>query len=128
MISLNKVLVPVDFSEPSRKAVTYGLTLAGQFNAGLILAHIVPESSALLYAIPTQLLEIEKEQYAKAAAEIRNLVPTEYTAKVEPSNDRQDRQHRTGVARNCSRGKHRCRRDGHTWPAAPEPLVHRIRD
>jgi nucleotide-binding universal stress UspA family protein len=82
MISLNKVLVPVDFSEPSRKAVTYGLTLAGQFNARLILAHIVPESSALLYAIPTQLLEIEKERYAKAAAEIRNLVPTEYTAKV----------------------------------------------
>jgi nucleotide-binding universal stress UspA family protein len=82
MISLNKVLVPVDFSEPSRKAVTYGLTLAGQFNASLILAHIVPESSALLYAIPTQLLEIDKEQYAKAAAEIRNLVPTEYTAKV----------------------------------------------
>ena len=82
MISLNKVLVPVDFSEPSRKAVTYGLTLAGQFNARLILAHIVPESSALLYAIPTQLLEIEKEQYAKAVAEIRNLVPTEYTAKV----------------------------------------------
>jgi nucleotide-binding universal stress UspA family protein len=82
MISLNKVLVPVDFSEPSKKAVTYGLTFAGQFNASLILAHIVPESSALLYAIPTQLLEIEKEQYAKAAAEIRNLVPTEYTAKL----------------------------------------------
>ena len=82
MISLNKVLVPVDFSEPSKKALTYGLTLAGQFNASLILAHIVPESSALLYAIPTQLLEIEKEQYGKAAAEIRNLVPTEYAAKV----------------------------------------------
>jgi nucleotide-binding universal stress UspA family protein len=82
MISVNKVLVPVDFSDASRKAVTYGLTLAGQFKASLILAHIVPESSALLYAIPTQLLEIEKEQYAKAAAEIRNLVPTEYAAKV----------------------------------------------
>ena len=82
MISLKKILVPVDFSEPSKKAVTYGLTLAGQFNASLILAHIVPESSALLYAIPTQLLEIEKEQYAKAAAEIRNLVPSEYPSKV----------------------------------------------
>jgi nucleotide-binding universal stress UspA family protein len=80
MISLKKILVPVDFSEPSKKAVTYGLTLAGQFNSSLILAHIVPESSALLYAIPTQLLEIEKEQYAKAAAEIRNLVPSEYAA------------------------------------------------
>jgi nucleotide-binding universal stress UspA family protein len=82
MISLNRVLVPVDVSEPSRKAVTYGLTLAGQFNARLILAHIVPESSALLYAIPIQLLEIEKEQYAKAAAEIRYLVPSEYVARL----------------------------------------------
>jgi len=82
MISLNKVLVPVDFSEPSKKAVTYGLTLAGRFNASLILAHVVPESSPLLYAIPTQLLEIEKEQYAKAAAEIRHLVPSEYAARL----------------------------------------------
>jgi nucleotide-binding universal stress UspA family protein len=82
MISLKKILVPVDFSEPSKKAVTFGLTLAGQFNASLILAHIVPESSALLYAIPTQLLDIEKEQHAKAAAEIRNLVPSEYVGKL----------------------------------------------
>ena len=81
MISLKKILVPVDFSEPSKKAVTYGLTLARQFNASLTIIHIVPESTALLYAVPAQLLEIEKGQYAKAAAEIRNLVPSEYAAK-----------------------------------------------
>ena len=82
MISLKKILVPVDFSEPSKKAVTYGLTLAGQFKASLTIVHIVPESTALLYAVPTQLLEIEKGQYAKAATEIRNLVPAEYAAKL----------------------------------------------
>jgi nucleotide-binding universal stress UspA family protein len=49
MIALKNILVPVDFSEPSKKAVTYGLTLAGQFNADLIIAHIVPESTALTY-------------------------------------------------------------------------------
>ena len=37
MIPLKKVLVPVDFSETSRKAVTYGLTLADQFNANFPL-------------------------------------------------------------------------------------------
>jgi nucleotide-binding universal stress UspA family protein len=82
MISPKKILVPVDFSEPSKKAVTFGLTLAGQFNANLILAHIVPESSAFVYAIPTQLLEVQKDQYAKAAVEIRNLVPSEYASRL----------------------------------------------
>src|SRR5262245_44297092 len=80
MISLKKILVPVDFSEPSKKAVTYGLTLANQFNANLILAHIVPESTALLYAFPTRLSEIEDKEYARAKREIDHLLPTEHSA------------------------------------------------
>src|SRR4030095_362005 len=80
MISLKKILVPVDFSEPSKKAVTYGLTLAGQFDANVILAHIVPESSALTYAFPTRLPEFENEQFAKARREIEKLAPAEQTA------------------------------------------------
>jgi nucleotide-binding universal stress UspA family protein len=81
MISLNKILVPVDFSEPSRKAVTYGLSLAEQFNGRLILAHIVPESTALLYAFPTELHEVEKNQYVRAEYEIENLVPADRASK-----------------------------------------------
>jgi nucleotide-binding universal stress UspA family protein len=82
MISLKKILVPVDFSEPSKKAVTYGLTLARQFSASLVLSHIVPESAALMYAFPTRLPEVEKEQYAKATDAINNLVPPEYAARL----------------------------------------------
>jgi len=82
VISLKKILVPVDFSEPSKKAVTYGLSLAKQFNAKLILAHIVPESTALLYAFPAELPEVEKNQYAKAKQEINNLVPVERAANL----------------------------------------------
>jgi nucleotide-binding universal stress UspA family protein len=82
MIALKNILVPVDFSEPSRKAVTYGLTLAGQFNANLVLAHIVPESTALMYAFPTRLPDIENEQYARARREINNLAPAEHAAKL----------------------------------------------
>jgi nucleotide-binding universal stress UspA family protein len=82
MISLKNILVPVDFSEPSRKAVTYGLTLAGQFNATLVLAHIVPESTALMYAFPTRLPEIENEQYVRARREIDNLLPAEHSANL----------------------------------------------
>ena len=36
MIQFKKILVPTDFSEPSKKAVTYGLTLATQSNARVI--------------------------------------------------------------------------------------------
>jgi nucleotide-binding universal stress UspA family protein len=82
MISFRNILVPVDFSEPSKKAVTYGLTLAGQFSANLLLAHIVPESTALTYAFPTRLPEVEKEQYDKAKREIENLASAEQAAKV----------------------------------------------
>jgi nucleotide-binding universal stress UspA family protein len=82
MISVKNILVPVDFSEPSKKGVTYGLTLAGQFNANLILAHIVPESTALMYAFPTRLPEIEDEQYAKASREIEKLASAEHVAQL----------------------------------------------
>ena len=80
MIQFRKILVPVDFSEPSRKALTYGLILASQFKAKLILAHIVPESSALAYAFPIETFVIEREQRDKANREIQKLVPAEHAA------------------------------------------------
>jgi len=82
MSSFKKILVAVDFSEPSKKAVTYGLSLADQFKSELIIAHIVPESSALMYAFPTQMPEIEQQQYEKARREIPSLVPAEYAARL----------------------------------------------
>ena len=38
---LRKVLVPVDFSEPSRKAIRYAQVFAEQFGAKLTLLHVV---------------------------------------------------------------------------------------
>ena len=80
MISYTRILVPVDFSEPSKKAVTYGLTLAAQANAKLFLAHIVPDTAALNYAFPTETYETEKRQYEGAKREILKLVPEQYAA------------------------------------------------
>ena len=42
MIDLHRVLVPIDFSETSEAALTYGVALARKFNARLHLLH-VPE-------------------------------------------------------------------------------------
>jgi nucleotide-binding universal stress UspA family protein len=83
MIPPKNILIPVDFSQPSRKAVTYGLTLAHRFHAKLIVAHVVPESSALDYAFPTETSKVEREQEAKARVEIANLVPLEYESGLE---------------------------------------------
>jgi len=80
VIQFKKILVPTDFSEASKKAVTYGLTLASQFNAGVIIAHVVPESSALLYAFPTETFAIERDQEQQARREIAQLVPAAYTS------------------------------------------------
>jgi nucleotide-binding universal stress UspA family protein len=82
MIWIKKLLVPVDFSEASKKAVTYGLTLAGQFDAQVIIAHIVPESSALTYAFPTETSDTEKEQYERARRNIDKLVAASHRARV----------------------------------------------
>jgi nucleotide-binding universal stress UspA family protein len=77
-----KILVALDFSAPSKKALSYGLAWAEQYKAKLILAHIVPDSSALLYAFPTELSDIEKDQSAKAKQEIDKLVPAKTAAKL----------------------------------------------
>jgi nucleotide-binding universal stress UspA family protein len=42
MIQLRQVLCPVDFSEPSRRALEYALTLARWFGARLTALHVVP--------------------------------------------------------------------------------------
>lgn len=40
-LKLSKILVPVDFSEESKKALNYGLGFARQFGATLVLLHVV---------------------------------------------------------------------------------------
>src|SRR5262245_26154373 len=62
MIRLTNVLVPVDFSEPSRTAVNYGLSLALEFDSKLLLAHIAP---------------YDKRIYEEAKVRLMELIPTD---------------------------------------------------
>ncbi|MFN0152715.1 MAG: universal stress protein [bacterium] len=41
MITLSKILCPVDFSEYSKHALTYAVALAAQFRAKLTLVHVI---------------------------------------------------------------------------------------
>lgn len=63
MIHIQSIMVPVDFSEPSKKAVTYGLSLASEFRARLILAHIA---------------RFDKAAYENAKVGLLELIPMEF--------------------------------------------------
>jgi nucleotide-binding universal stress UspA family protein len=82
MIKLNKILVPVDFSTPSRKAIDYGAALALKFKARLVLAHVVPSIAALNYAFRTDTFEIEKDALADAKKSVPELLPQEYLSQL----------------------------------------------
>ena len=82
MIDIKKILVPVDFSEPSKQAVNYGLSLALQYNARLVLTHIVPSNVGMVYTFPMESFAFEKEQSAYAKSMLPDLVPPEYRERV----------------------------------------------
>ena len=63
MIHIKTIMAPVDFSEPSKKAVNYGLSLAVEFEARLVLAHITP---------------FDERSYEAAKARLLQLMPAEY--------------------------------------------------
>lgn len=75
-LQLRRILVPVDFSECSHKALHYGVQFARQFNAELMLLHVMVTQPPP----PEILLDLEKldaqyhEQAAKRLSEWRTEV------------------------------------------------------
>jgi nucleotide-binding universal stress UspA family protein len=63
MIRVKTIMVPVDFSEASKKAVNYGLSLALEFDSRLILAHIAPYDPQAYDSAKTLLLELIPKEY-----------------------------------------------------------------
>jgi len=85
MIKLNRILVPTDFSESARHALTYGVSFAREYEAELVLLHVV-ETIAVGYAsdlFPVPMAEVFEEissyaktELAKLATEARERTPT----------------------------------------------------
>jgi universal stress protein A len=73
--ALRKILVPIDFSECSRKALQYAVPLAQQFSASLLLVYVLPvhyyvgsEFGPLDVPVPeAELLQNSQEQLAQFA-------------------------------------------------------------
>ena len=80
MIQIKKILVPTDFSESAKHAQGYGVSFAREYEAELILVHVV-ETLTVGYAsdlFPVPMAEVfdeisgyAKTEIAKLAAEIR---------------------------------------------------------
>jgi nucleotide-binding universal stress UspA family protein len=84
MTRISRVLVPVDFSKASQKAMYYATHLALKFNAGLTAAHIIPSFSAFNYAFPENTTEFEKKALEEAKVRLPEEVPAEYREQLNP--------------------------------------------
>ncbi len=76
LIGLKTILVPIDFSDNSKKALRYAIPFAQQFNATLILMYVVEPT---IYPSDFGFGQIgfpnvEKELQEKAAEEMRELI------------------------------------------------------
>jgi universal stress protein A len=75
MIRLQRILVPTDFSESARHALTYGLSFAREYKAELLLLHVV-EIVPVGYAsdlFPAPMAAVFQEVSAYARAELAQL-------------------------------------------------------
>jgi nucleotide-binding universal stress UspA family protein len=77
MIKLENILVPVDFSQPASKALRYGLSLAIQFKARLVLAHVVPSLAKFDYGFPERTQELEKLALEDAKKSLDASIPAD---------------------------------------------------
>ncbi len=75
MIKLKRVLVPTDFSESARHALSYGISFAREYQAELVLLHVV-ETIAVGYAsdlFPVPMAEVFEEISSYAKSELAKL-------------------------------------------------------
>jgi nucleotide-binding universal stress UspA family protein len=75
MINVKRILVPTDFSDGARHALRYGFSFAREYEAELLLLHVV-ESVAAPYAsdlFPVPMAEVFQEMSGYARAELAKL-------------------------------------------------------
>ncbi len=75
-IVLKRILVPVDFSDNSKKALRYAIPLAAQFKASIAVMYVVEPA-----VFPSDFgfgqmsfPDVEKEMYEKARQELKQLI------------------------------------------------------
>ena len=74
---IDKILVPVDFSDASQSALAYGIGVANEFEATLVITHVVEYSRPLAYAFPEETFELEKSKFEEVRTKLGELIPEE---------------------------------------------------
>lgn len=90
MINLKKILVPVDFSESSHKALTYGVSLSDNYGAELHLFNAIDDrlyddNLFMLYAeqeVRETRQKVTNEHLDKLLAEVKKTHPNLNTIKI----------------------------------------------
>ncbi len=73
-LKMQNILVPTDFSEPSKKALRYAISFAGQFGARITLLHVVEPMILPYEDYPLRQLILNDKGLVKAAREtLRSL-------------------------------------------------------
>lgn len=70
---LKRILVPIDFSDCSKKALGYAIPFAEQFGAELMLLHVLPSCRPMLEMAKVLLDTVEDGN--KALKELREMIP-----------------------------------------------------
>jgi len=73
-VVVKSILVPIDFSPPSRKALDYAVTFARQFKAKLTLVHVVEPVATPDFAASFPLALENDQSMAAAKRELESLV------------------------------------------------------
>ena len=78
MIKLDRILVPTDFSDFSKPALTYGCAIAARFDAELHLLHVVPDPAMLVpeaAAFSVESMEAQTELLRTESMKTLNTLP-----------------------------------------------------
>lgn len=89
LFKLDNILVPVDFSDYSKKALQYAVPFARQFNARMIFLHVLPfqyaagwDQNRTNYEAPVE-DDSQRITEARLNALIRGVVPNDVPSQVE---------------------------------------------
>ena len=89
MIRMKNILVPTDFSEFSRLALDYAITIAQTFKASIILIHVTPEKELdsirqiSPYLEPGRIEELLKGRESEDRKQLNEFIPPEKKEGIE---------------------------------------------
>jgi nucleotide-binding universal stress UspA family protein len=79
ILQLNKILVPTDFSETSKKAVQYALRFADQFGCEIALLYVVEPATPMIGAPLAVEPSTDKDEFSMAEKDLAVLAAEAHT-------------------------------------------------